>query len=981
MTDTNDEHKRYIQTNALDDNDNFSGTTQTPTSHPSFNFDKEFAAHRLAIAQGNVEKAIQSFILLQSNSEDSEKYNNYVIELSNHIDPIQDSDSSRFFQSLPALIQSTIVNTASAYLEKISYLKAYQILFDYIQAYPRHAYKYLIRTMKLLILGAQGDDKDKCIHILVTNLFPRLWKQRILLTNSGCTPTIKSTDGKHYIIIPCNLFEEFLRLGQRYYIDHRRWNDIIKFTCSMLDCCGYEGLARLDFLSHTNRFQYLKEQRHSLQVIQNDAVQQQQQQQQSAAREDETSPSTSFASRSITTKTPSSPTSTSATSVLGINADKDTLLTVVAFMCEFMAVSSQFTQFAYDYYRAICVLDSSSPSSSSSSSSDTSDTTSGGGQRQEKSCLIPICAIQSSNQLVGEHWKKPTTKTATTTSSRQAPTSNPTLSSSTSTTTLNENQYQDNDHQHQTKKSKQMDHIYEDELDSGNSKGSDGLNSDCMMGVDQTLQILSKAADCLRHLVNLWDWATHKAPDIHWTSLFGSWEIEFNRVIDAYQLPFDIYNAILLVRSDLALSTPSIPGNLSKALKLSQSICDRIEAQRRQGKDKSHLIEYNIPFMFAFRVLYTIGVIYLLVGSLQQSTLEIAIILSVFPIPQELNAEDFVTDEIDCHTAATVFRDHEYGLMHVTQRGLVVRCIKHLIVSLDSETGQQGGMASLDSAMRWDEKAGSMMVLMQYGWPYWNTRTDFWDKVIQQMKERRIFRNRSVLEYIFVPEILHILKCLHESKQVGLDILSAEFIIRNGHHRLETQSPSTSPRFTATKNSDDRTLPSLSSLPISSKSVIRPPPPMYEPTMTNTILPSMEMSPSWYSVSTQNASQVNWMSPSFYYSRPATSVVLPATRKKRTASQMGGNGDGSDDHDNDSESRQAEKGGDSGGGGDGDGDHAMDATTNVLEKRHFISDEMISKYLDQRIERFSRNKISPQRIRHVLQLFLKNMVVKGSEDE
>lgn len=79
----------------------------------------------------------------------------------------------------------------------------------------------------------------------------------------------------------------------------------------------------------------------------------------------------------------------------------------------------------------------------------------------------------------------------------------------------------------------------------------------------------------------------------------------------------------------------------------------------------------------------------------------------------------------------------------------MVRCIKHLIVSLDNETGQQGGMASLDSAMRWDEKAGSMMVLMQYGWPYWNRRTDFWDKVIHQMKERRIFRNRSVLEYIF----------------------------------------------------------------------------------------------------------------------------------------------------------------------------------------------------------------------------------------
>ncbi|KAI8334023.1 hypothetical protein BC941DRAFT_495762 [Chlamydoabsidia padenii] len=979
------------------ENDNSTESTNQTTLnfHPPFDFDKEFAIHRLAISQGNVEKAIQSFVLLQSNSGNSDKYNDYIIGLANHIDPVKDSDSSRFFQSLPSLIQSTIVDTASAHLEKTSYLKAYRILFDYIQAYPRHAYKYLIRTMKLLILGAQGRDKDHCIHTLVTNLFPRLWKQRVLLTSSGSAPSIKSTDGKHYLIIPSNLFEEFLRLGQRYYIDHRQWNDNIKFTCSMLDCCGYEGLARLDFLSHTNRFQYLKEQRQSLPVCQKE--QPPSGQQTSTFRDDLTSgraggsnstPTTSNntndnthisdhcnnnkATTTSSTKLTSPLISTSATSVLGTNADKDTLSTLVAFTCEYMAVSSQFTQFAFEYYRAICVLDGTESGGTDSASDG------GTSQRQEKACLIPICAIQSSNNLIGDHWKKSTTTTTAAGHFQQGGT-------------------------RQKKKNKLDD-----------TRGG-GLDSYCMEGVDQTLQILSKAADCLRHLVNLWDWVVHTSPDIDWTTLFGGWETEFTRVIDAYQLPFDIYNAILLVRSDLALSTPSIPGNLSKALKLSQSICDRIEVQRRQGKEKAHLVEYNIPFMFAFRVLYTIGVIYLLVGSLQQSTLEIAIILSVFPIPQELNDKDFITDELDCHTAGTVFRDHEYGLMHVTQRGLVVRCIKHLIVSLDNETGQQGGMASLDSAMRWDEKAGNMMVLMQYGWPYWNTRTDFWDKVIHQMKERRTFRNRSVLEYIFVPEMLQILKNLHESKQVAMDILSSEFIMRNGQYQAQQQqhqheqhrsasSSTTSPTIpsrrlthvntTSTDSTtapvisadDDRTLPSLSSLPLSSKSMVRPPPTSYEPSVTNTILPSMDMSPSWYSVSTQNTSQVNWMSPSFYYSRPATSVVIPKKKKKRTADQISGSGDEDDDddqddqdggnHDNTAESQQTSE--HQRGDDDEDG---LSGTTNVVPKRNFMLNEMISRYLDQRIQRFTNHKISPQRLRHVLQHFLKNMVVKGSEED
>ena len=40
--------------------------------------------------------------------------------------------------------------------------------------------------------------------------------------------------------------------------------------------------------------------------------------------------------------------------------------------------------------------------------------------------------------------------------------------------------------------------------------------------------------------------------------------------------------------------------------------------QRRQEKGEgSKPPEFDIPFMFAFRVLYNIGVIYLLVGSIQ----------------------------------------------------------------------------------------------------------------------------------------------------------------------------------------------------------------------------------------------------------------------------------------------------------------------------------------------------------------------------
>lgn len=85
--------------------------------------------------------------------------------------------------------------------------------------------------------------------------------------------------------------------------------------------------------------------------------------------------------------------------------------------------------------------------------------------------------------------------------------------------------------------------------------------------------------------------------------------------------------------------------------------------------------------------------------------------------------------------------------MRLTQQALVARCIKHLIVGHYHESEQRGGMASLDAAIRWDEKAGNILVLMQYGWPYWKERTNYWTKIVNRMKEKKTFKNRAFLEY------------------------------------------------------------------------------------------------------------------------------------------------------------------------------------------------------------------------------------------
>ncbi|KAI8645756.1 hypothetical protein BD408DRAFT_411480 [Parasitella parasitica] len=858
-------------------------------------FENEFNVLRSAIQSGNFEKAIQSFVLLHSNSLKNPTFQSYLIQVAENIDPAKDTDASRFFGSLPCLLQSNIIDFATERLKEKESMRAFVILFDYIQAFPRHAYKYLISAINLLIICAQEsteEEKKKCISLLVTELFPRLCKQRLLLVRKDKVPSIKSTESKHYITLPHILFEQFLLLGQRYYIKKHRWEESTKFTCAMLSACGYNGLDQLDSVSHIIRFQFLKEHRASVRI-------------------DEDNENGDMHSLPTT----------------------DDLSIVSTLMCEFMVAASQFVQFGYDYYRYVCGTDSAASSA------------------EEKTCLIPVCSFQPNDNLASHRLGQKRTYL-----SKQANTPDRnTLNFSDDLQLLRRN-----DKRLKLDDGSNCSAADENEYDEEDDR-SLGLDSYCVQGVDEALQILSKAADCLRHVVELWQWAVGKISQKSIIKHLGGWEQELCRVIDGYKLPFDMHNAVLLVRSDLALSSPSVPGNLAKALELSQSICDRIEVQRRQEKTDygRTSTEMDIPFMFAFRVLYNIGVIYLLVGSLEQSTLEIAIILSVFPIPNGLDTKDFNADETDCCTVANIFHGREFGLMRVTQEGLVVRCIKHLIVSLDNESEQRGGMASIDSALRWDEKAGNMIVLMQYGWPYWRNKTNLWNKIMNRISEKRVFKNREFLEYLYVSEVLQAIRHLHLMGTVTMDIIPPEFALRGSYRHLVTSGPEnsnsapSSPRQTPSSpiNEENEALDEDDD-----KSNNRNPNtlPLYHPSFANSILPSTSMSPSWYSASTQKNSFAKWMSPSFYYSRPATSVILPG--------QNQGNSDRG-------EGDEGENGSNS--------DQGLNPVTSA--KGSFIPRDIVTRCLDYRIRRYSP-KITPQRMRHVLQRFLKNMVLKANEE-
>lgn len=188
----------------------------------------------------------------------------------------------------------------------------------------------------------------------------------------------------------------------------------------------------------------------------------------------------------------------------GGSENAEDIRVLVAFMCETMAAASQIVQFGNDYYKSVCADDDG---------------------KDEKSCLIPICAMQPSfsSAKAGRQDIPSETQsregTVPITSSEKSTTeeednSRKRKGSERDSEEANNEEQQQSDSEHRTKKPK---------LDDMPDRGK-GLDSYCMRGVDDALQTLSKAADCMRHMVDLWQWAVLVAPKTNWVNVFGSWE-------------------------------------------------------------------------------------------------------------------------------------------------------------------------------------------------------------------------------------------------------------------------------------------------------------------------------------------------------------------------------------------------------------------------------------------------------------------------
>ncbi|KAF0441914.1 integrator complex subunit 10-like [Gigaspora margarita] len=221
-------------------------------------------------------------------------------------------------------------------------------------------------------------------------------------------------------------------------------------------------------------------------------------------------------------------------------------------------------------------------------------------------------------------------------------------------------------------------------------------------------------------------------------------EKELERLIKEWNLPFDVSNAILLTRGDIALSH----GKVIEAREFYYEICSRSSGawnkHRKEEKYRKSLlypssqsthddeldptstdessIKEQIPLLLLFRVCYSISILHLAIDLWCQAPVELYMILVTIPftpITQEhFEKDDWLVDrkmkevalcDIEC-------KRESFKWIETTQEDLMVRSIKELMRCFEIELNAGIKCYPLDQTL------GNIIVLSQHGWPYWRDR-------------------------------------------------------------------------------------------------------------------------------------------------------------------------------------------------------------------------------------------------------------------
>ncbi|CAB4378958.1 unnamed protein product [Rhizophagus irregularis] len=713
-------------------------------------YELKFLAHKISIKEGDMSQAIESFDELRRLFPDHESLKEYLVQITHSVRYQSMDDKFMFFLKLPARTQKDILRHSAEYHEMDGeYLDACRIYVLLLKAYPETVAFYGSHAAQLAVKCENENQplpvSNSYRKILVEDILPEILHQKIVVYDNSLPPeipvyqpkisnTISSTSqpnsSQSCLHVTYSQLKSWLERAQGFYIANKDWRKLFEVSLGVMNSCGYLRFESSPRITMVDLFC----DPHEL-------------------------PSKLF-------------------SLLN---QKQISLVNQPFMMHDSAPHSFavsmgiacFVLCCHEFYEYVA------------------------GLKSKRTCLIPVLPIgQFTSPMTSQSTSSSYDDQCETRVNKKRRLSLSFLLSK------------------ESSESSALDDSINDEKNNQSEKyrGNSVMNVKSLLIDDPELSlqqrqnsitIESSSHELNTEQINLWKESYNSSETLihvamsHIERALTCWQLleamvlrggsdskildqELENHIKSWDLPLDVSNAIMLTRGDLALFC----GSWNTAYYFSQNLCTRIEGawdahrkklskkeqspplssptylqekQQTIQEESSDLSKINVktqtPLLLTFRVIYSISMIYLLIGWWKEARKELLMILATIPftpVTQEhFKKDDWCTNKtIEGISYDEGYKRKHFKLMEVTQEDLVVRTIKELMACYEKELSSfSRKQPEIDNTL------GHIIVLTQYGWPYWRDRI-FRPVILPKIKEHGGLSYPDMLRFVYNIEIL-----------------------------------------------------------------------------------------------------------------------------------------------------------------------------------------------------------------------------------
>ncbi|KAL1919368.1 uncharacterized protein VTP21DRAFT_2061 [Calcarisporiella thermophila] len=213
-------------------------------------FDVLLRSHSLAIFDGDWTLAIQTLQQLLEQNPNSHSLHSHMAEITRSVQRQRPSEYFAFFLKLPPMLQELVLTKGAEFFHsKGMLLDACKVFLLFIKAFPMTTPKYGPRAADLIIQC----EYESTQALQATNAYRALFgKRRIHLSwplhpyqppssaqTSSTYPSLQAHTDDQSVAVTWSQIRSWIEVMQGYYIARREWAPLFQISLLILEKCGY----------------------------------------------------------------------------------------------------------------------------------------------------------------------------------------------------------------------------------------------------------------------------------------------------------------------------------------------------------------------------------------------------------------------------------------------------------------------------------------------------------------------------------------------------------------------------------------------------------------------------------------------------------------------------------------------------------------------------------------------------------------------